>query len=243
MCHILGERIKVVPKGQAATIGVRVGWRLKEVSGASMRGPGEGTAAELLQSSEKTSAKEVLEALAVARKRGKPYTLVFLSGAALSGPRLAERGNEEGGSDEANNSCATGAAAKPDAMSSEEHGVTKVAKGLQLGIAPNDDHSQREQTGKGVVRKEATLDRSGGGNKGMDVSSEGGEERVEAEAEATAEEEEGRGDGHVTLIYEMYDEKFLIKVGIVAVDGTTDFTCNGNGGVRFNILSVLVKYC
>lgn len=159
-------------KGQAATLGIRMGWRLTGIGGGSP-----------FPVTETSTPKDILEALAAARKRGKAYSLGFSLGGAKS---PAEGGKHE---NKASNTSSSNGAAH------EEKVVKTEAVNLE-GVK-----NERNDEGK-VEDKEAP--RQGEASKASKQ-----EEEVVKEGSVL---EEGKGDGEVTLMYEMYDEKFPIKV-------------------------------
>lgn len=184
---------KVAPKGQAAALGIRESWRLTHIVGKK-KFPITAT----------STPKSVLEALAATRKEGKPYTL-SLSTPAGDGSGMGEKlvSCEAGGADSVDNG-GVNSTDETDSLGGEpqESEISGSAKEVGEGNAveekqdnpPPDDGVG--ENGEGVGSKGVRAD--GAPEEG------GGVPPDDAPAE--------RGDGEVTLMYEMYDEKFPIKV-------------------------------
>lgn len=185
----------------------------------------------------KSSSKFVLEALATARKRGKPhYRLGFLlvpweeasSAQVGDGDGGSPGGSGDGGVPGADgngmlpidkNACAGG-------DSREEGGATSTTTGRQPGngsvnggeLERGGDKGEGEsESMKGEqdknTKKERQDDNEGGGDRAIgEEEDKGGVGEVVAPDAGGAVEAEGSGDGEVTLVYEMYDEKFPIQV-------------------------------
>lgn len=188
----------MAPKGQAAARGVHTGWRLTEINAATT----------VLAVTATSTPKDVLEALAGARKRGKPYTIDFcLTEASGSGARgeqvtvgpsttavtvvganAATEEEEEGGG-------APEAADKEAGIVAERKEIVEGGDECTSGV-----NSERGLVGETAVRQEkgvgsvdGGLVREGGDGAAVDVPDDG-------------------GDGEATLMYEMYNENFPIKV-------------------------------
>lgn len=185
----------MAPKGQAAARGVRTGWRLTEI-----------IAAKTVLVTATATPKDVLEALAEARERGKPYTIGFhLAEASDSGAR----GKEVTVAGPTTTTAVVGATA-------ERGGVPEEAAGKEAGIVDEGGEGGDESTpvvdnerglvGGAEVRKAEGVDSSADGG----LIGEGGD--TPAAAAVAVDGPDGSGDGEATLMYEMYNEKFPIKV-------------------------------
>ena len=76
-----------------------------------------------------------------------------------------------------------------------------------------DSSSPGNREGKGVLQDRESAPVVGNDGAGNQTAEDGGEE-VAKEVSPEGEPAKGRGDGEVTLMYEMYDEKFPIKVNV-----------------------------
>lgn len=197
-------QIKVAPKGQAATLGVRTGWRLTDISLEGRRGVPE----PLFSVTATSTSKEALEALAAARKRGKPYTLGF-----SLAENLSFRSGHDGGGQEPVDHTNSRPGREEDVV-----GATATRDVLEGSCADATGEGMVEEQhvevkGQGVEEPKAQGALAGGGA----VVGDGDVQQAEAlvSGGGVVGEEGGRGDGQVTLMYEMYDEKFPIKVKFV----------------------------
>lgn len=164
-----------------------------------------------------SSAKAVLEALAAARKRGNPYLIIFSTTGpgenvgkqdtpAPDGGRGADGGRDghtgesgDGGGSSARvggEDVATSGTESGEQMTGETapHGSVQCI----LGQTPRGE-TEKNRDDNGLAQQE-----------GKSSDSTTGE--IGAECVASTDVGLPREDGEVTLMYEMYDEKFPIKV-------------------------------
>lgn len=189
----------MAPKGQAVTLGVRAGWRLTKITG------GGGAAAPLLSVEEKSTSKDVLEALAAARKIGKPYSLTFISVIEGVDAGVGGRGAES-----------DGGAANAAIGGSTEARAVDIPATVDHGTSSNTNESTRksEEDSRGDIVGAPTMIGEHMGESETRPAKEIGPAAAKAGGMEGGDAEQGLrcGDGEVTLMYEMYDEKFPIKV-------------------------------
>lgn len=162
-------------------------------------------------------AKAVLEALAAARKRGKPYLLTFSiadPGKSVGKQKTPAPGNGRGAA--ARRDGHTGVSGDGGGSSARFGGEDVAASGPVTG-----EQMTQEIAPRGSVQCE--LDQTPGGetktnrdDNGLTQeegkSSDGTAGEIGAKCVAGTNVGLPRRDGEVTLMYEMYDEKFPIKV-------------------------------
>lgn len=192
---------KVAPKGQVAALGVRESWRLTNIGKTDFTVTATSTP------------KRILEALAAARKRGTTYTLGFSTGGADEAP------NGVVGAEEQSNVEACDGSRVDTAVSETAGGEAATARPASAGETGNSDRVC-------VEGKELEEGRKKGASVGVEIGEDGETKETEGKGEGQVFEgkdapsckaETGRrGDGEVTLMYEMYDEKFPIKVSKLA---------------------------
>lgn len=167
-----------------------------------------------------STSKDVLEALAAARKKGKPYSLSF------STAGTSKQQEEGGGSNEARN-CGEAEPQTGNEPRDQEGGegeALREDKSSRAGLAVGSD--EPEAGADGGMGEEGGGKDGGGRREGVEGAEGGGGPAAEGLQEE--EPEAGSGDGEVTLMYEMYDEKFPIKVteGMLHV---VDARCRSSG--------------
>lgn len=153
-----------------------------------------------------STSKDVLDALTTIRKKNKPYTLGFSTvGAGESG-----KGDNEVKGSSSSSSGGVGA----------DGGGTDATRG-EAGQQQTEESSstdKEEEAGEGLlVEQKSALPGVGAGEDaagGAAAGGGGGGGGEERESEGLPQKElpAESGDGEVTLKYEMYDEKFAIKV-------------------------------
>eukprot|EP00903_Cladosiphon_okamuranus_P007935 g7660.t1 len=179
---------QVAPKGQVAALGVREGWRLTDIGGGGRK------AADTFRVTAASTSKEVLEALAAARKRGKPYALGFLATTSSAG-KPTDLGKEEQGQERGET-----AGREPDGCGSGDAG-TGVEQQSGNDAKTRNDLETSEGKGRGEEQESAPAvgndsspgnhvveDGAGGGGGG---GGGGAKEEASQEGEAVV----GNGDG------------------------------------------------
>ncbi len=148
-----------------------------------------------------SASKDILEALAAARKEGKPYAVGFSTAG-------ASKHREEGDGSNAARSCSE---AEPQTGNEPRDQQGGEGEALREGLEVGSDEPEAGADG-GMGEEGGRKD--GEGRREGPEGAEGAGRVGEEEAEGLQEEqpEAGSGDGEVTLMYEMYDEKFPIKV-------------------------------
>lgn len=157
-----------------------------------------------------SKSKDVLDALTAIRKKNKPYTLGFsTAGAEESGKENKE---EKGSSGSSSSSGGVGADGGDTGATGGEAGrqQTEESKSTEKGEEVGDESlGEQKNALPGVGAGE---DAGGGAAAAGAGGGEGGGAAREPEGVPQEELPAGSGDGEVTLMYEMYDEKFAIKV-------------------------------
>lgn len=155
------------------------------------------TIADIFSVTATSTSKDVLAALAAARKKAKPYTLGF------STTTTAEKGRERGEKKQG----------EVSAKSQKDDGSGESAAGAGIEQQPENEarnSALENREGKDSEGHESSPVVAGNGGAGKQVVEGGGEE--EAKGDPQEEPAVENGNGEVTLMYEMYDEKFSIKV-------------------------------
>lgn len=157
------------------------------------------TTADTFSVTATSTSKNVLEALAAAQKKGKPYTLGFSATATAEETRETGRGEQGKG----------GTTCREDGGSGGDVAGTGAEQRSE-----NEARNRNPDNGEGKELEEhESSPIVGNDGTGDHVGEDGGEERARALPQE-GEPVVGRGDGEVTLMYEMYDEKFPIKVNM-----------------------------
>ncbi|CAN0052969.1 unnamed protein product, partial [Ectocarpus sp. 4 AP-2014] len=199
----------VAPKGQVAALGVREGWRLTNIGKTDFTVTATSTP------------KRILEALATARKRGTTYTLQFSTGGADEAPNRVVRAEEQSNAEACDGSRVN------NAVGETAGGEAAAAGPASGGGAGNSDRVCMEG-------KQIEEDREKGASAGVEIREDGETKETEGKGERqvfdrkdapSSKAETGRGDGKVTLMYEMYDEKFLIKDGCISAAEIDETYC------------------
>ncbi|CBJ48674.1 conserved unknown protein [Ectocarpus siliculosus] len=205
--HLL--HIQVAPKGQVAALGVREGWRLTNI------GKNDFTVTAT------STPKHILEALAAARKRGTTYTLGFSTGGADEAPNGAVRAEEQ-------------SIVEACDGSRVDNAVSETAGGEAATAGPASGGETGNSDQVCVEGKELEQDRKKGASAGVEIGENGETKETEGKGEGqvfggkdvpSCKAETGRGDGEVTLMYEMYDEKFPIKDGSISAAEIDETYC------------------
>ncbi|CAN0303100.1 unnamed protein product, partial [Ectocarpus sp. 8 AP-2014] len=200
---------EVAPKGQVAALGVREGWRLTNIGKTDFTVTVTSTP------------KHILEALAAARKRGTTYTLGFSTGGADEAPNGVVRAEQQ------SNVEACDGSRVDNAVSETAGGEAATAGPASGGETGNSDQVC-------VEGKELEEGRKKGASSGVEIGEDGETKETEGKGEGQVFEgkdipsckaETGRGDGEVTLMYEMYDEKFPIKDGCISAAEIDETYC------------------
>lgn len=185
----------MAPKGLVAKLGVREGWRLTNIGKTDFTVTATSTP------------KSILEALAATRKRGTTYSLRFLTGGAHETPNAVVHAEEKSSFEAVHDS-------RVDNATGETAGGVAATATLASG-------GETGNSGRVCVEgKELEEGRRKTASTGVEIGQDGETKETEAVVEREdappCKAETGRGDGEVTLMYEMYDEKFAIKVSKLA---------------------------
>ncbi|CAM9149010.1 unnamed protein product, partial [Hapterophycus canaliculatus] len=188
---------QVVPKGQAAALGIRERWRLTHIVGKND-----------FPVMMTLTPKNILEALAATRKEGKPYMLAFSTSEGDGAGKGDEQERFETSGRNSVNIAGDRATVETVApgMEPPENEVGRNVKGVGKDDAMEGRQDNPPPGGTG----DGDGDKAGTGGERADGASEG------VEGVAPEDPLAGRGDGEVTLMYEMYDEKFAIKGGCLS---------------------------